>query len=110
MGKNDVLRPHAIGIQDLKYFAVYNRWGQRVFYTTNEGGGLGRDTRRAGAAGGDVCLDGPRVGFLGPVGVEAGDGHLDQIRGIFAGMLGKLAGWADTIVALRRRRVSGRSA
>jgi gliding motility-associated-like protein len=36
-GKNDVLRPHAIGIQVFKYFAVYNRWGQRVFYTTNEG-------------------------------------------------------------------------
>jgi gliding motility-associated-like protein len=38
-GRNDVLRPHAIGIKDFKYFMVFNRWGQRVFYTTNEGAG-----------------------------------------------------------------------
>jgi gliding motility-associated-like protein len=38
-GKNDILRPHAVGIQTLKYFAVYDRWGQRVYFTTNEGGG-----------------------------------------------------------------------
>jgi gliding motility-associated-like protein len=38
-GHNDVLRPHAIGIRDFKYFMVFNRWGQRVFYSTNEGGG-----------------------------------------------------------------------
>jgi gliding motility-associated-like protein len=38
-GRNDVLKPHAIGIRDFKYFAVYNRWGQRMFYSTNEGAG-----------------------------------------------------------------------
>jgi gliding motility-associated-like protein len=38
-GRNDVLKPHAIGIRDFKYFAVFNRWGQRVFYSTNEGAG-----------------------------------------------------------------------
>jgi hypothetical protein len=37
--KNDLLRPHAVGIQVLKYFAVFNRWGQRVYFTTNEAGG-----------------------------------------------------------------------
>jgi gliding motility-associated-like protein len=38
-GHNDVLKPHAIGIRDFKYFVVYNRWGQRLFYSTNEGEG-----------------------------------------------------------------------
>ena len=45
-GRNDVLRPHAIGIKDFKYFKVFNRWGQMVFSTTNEGEGW--DGRVAG--------------------------------------------------------------
>ena len=32
-GHNDVLRAVPIGIRDFKYFVVYNRWGQQVFYT-----------------------------------------------------------------------------
>ena len=38
-GHNDVLRPYTIGIRDFKYFMIFNRWGQRVFYTTAEGAG-----------------------------------------------------------------------
>jgi len=34
-GHNDVLRAIPIGIRDFGYFAVWNRWGQRVFYTTD---------------------------------------------------------------------------
>lgn len=34
-GHNDVLRPALVGIKELKYFAVFDRWGQRIFYTTN---------------------------------------------------------------------------
>ncbi|MBN9383468.1 MAG: gliding motility-associated C-terminal domain-containing protein [Chitinophagaceae bacterium] len=34
-GHNDVLRPVLVGIKELKYFAVFDRWGQRIFYTTN---------------------------------------------------------------------------
>ena len=34
-GHNDILRAIPIGIKDFKYFAVLNRWGQRVFYTSN---------------------------------------------------------------------------
>ncbi|HTR30878.1 MAG TPA: gliding motility-associated C-terminal domain-containing protein [Puia sp.] len=45
-GRNDILRPHAIGIKDFKYFRVFNRWGQMVFSTTNEGEGW--DGRVAG--------------------------------------------------------------
>jgi gliding motility-associated-like protein len=33
-GLNDVIRPIAVGIRRINYFAVYNRWGERVFYTT----------------------------------------------------------------------------
>jgi gliding motility-associated-like protein len=34
-GLNDIVRPIAVGIREIKYFAVYNRWGERVFYTTH---------------------------------------------------------------------------
>jgi gliding motility-associated-like protein len=34
-GRNDVFKAIPIGIREFKYFAVYNRWGQRVFFTTN---------------------------------------------------------------------------
>jgi len=33
-GRNDRLTPFPVGIQTLKYFRVYNRWGQLVFSTT----------------------------------------------------------------------------
>ncbi len=42
-GLNDVIRPIAVGIQQIKYFRIYNRWGQMVFSTTtNEEGWDGR--------------------------------------------------------------------
>ncbi|QJB36402.1 gliding motility-associated C-terminal domain-containing protein [Chitinophaga oryzae] len=34
-GRNDVLRALPFGISEFKFFAVYNRWGHRVFYTTD---------------------------------------------------------------------------
>lgn len=33
-GKNDLLRPVTVGISKLNYFTIYNRWGQRVYSTT----------------------------------------------------------------------------
>jgi gliding motility-associated-like protein len=33
-GKNDVIRPIAVGVQEIKYFRIYNRWGQMIFSTT----------------------------------------------------------------------------
>ena len=33
-GKNDVIRPIAVGILKINYFSVYNRWGELVFTTT----------------------------------------------------------------------------
>jgi gliding motility-associated-like protein len=38
-GKNDVLRPKLIGIKELKYFVVYNRYGEIVYKSTNENQG-----------------------------------------------------------------------
>ncbi len=45
---NDILRAFPVGLKEFKYFAVFNRYGQRVFYTTNanvgwDGKVLGKD-------------------------------------------------------------------
>lgn len=38
-GKNDRLKPISVGMKEIKYFQVYNRWGQLVFTTvTNKQG------------------------------------------------------------------------
>jgi gliding motility-associated-like protein len=33
-GLNDVIRPIAVGVQQIKYFRIFNRWGQMIFSTT----------------------------------------------------------------------------
>lgn len=38
-GLNDILRPIAIGIDKIRYFSIYNRWGQMVFTTSENGRG-----------------------------------------------------------------------
>jgi gliding motility-associated-like protein len=38
-GKNDVLRPKLVGITQFRYFSVYNRWGQLLFTTSEQGKG-----------------------------------------------------------------------
>jgi gliding motility-associated-like protein len=38
-GKNDVLRPKLIGIKELKYFALYNRYGELIHKSANENQG-----------------------------------------------------------------------
>jgi gliding motility-associated-like protein len=38
-GLNDVIRPIAVGMREIKYFRIYNRWGQMVFHTTTNGQG-----------------------------------------------------------------------
>ncbi|MHA4812121.1 T9SS type B sorting domain-containing protein [Flavitalea flava] len=34
-GHNDVLHARPVGIREFKYFAIFNRWGQRIFYTAD---------------------------------------------------------------------------
>lgn len=42
-GLNDVIRPIAVGVQQIKYFRIFNRWGQMLFHTTtNEHGWDGK--------------------------------------------------------------------
>jgi gliding motility-associated-like protein len=38
-GKNDLFKPIGVGIKNIEYFRVYNRWGQMVFNTTVNGKG-----------------------------------------------------------------------
>jgi gliding motility-associated-like protein len=38
-GRNDVVRPIAVGISKINYFTIYNRWGQLLFSTTVNGKG-----------------------------------------------------------------------
>jgi gliding motility-associated-like protein len=35
-GKNDILRPTAVGMKKIEYFSVFNRWGQLVFRSAND--------------------------------------------------------------------------
>ena len=36
-GKNDILKPIPVGITELQYFRIYNRWGQLLFSTSQQG-------------------------------------------------------------------------
>lgn len=38
-GKNEILRPIAVGMKHIEYFSIFNRWGQLVFNTTANGHG-----------------------------------------------------------------------
>lgn len=38
-GLNDILKAIPIGIKEFKYFVVYNRWGQKIFFTSDAGKG-----------------------------------------------------------------------
>ncbi|MEO8403172.1 MAG: T9SS type B sorting domain-containing protein [Chitinophagaceae bacterium] len=37
-GRNDVLRPIAVGMKVIEYFNIYNRWGQLIFTTRGDKG------------------------------------------------------------------------
>ncbi len=38
-GRNDIIAPVAVGMKQINYFSVYNRWGQLVFKTSVNGAG-----------------------------------------------------------------------
>jgi gliding motility-associated-like protein len=45
-GKNDIIKPIPVGITELQYFRIYNRWGQLLFSTSQQG--IGWDGRHNG--------------------------------------------------------------
>ena len=47
-GTNDIFRPIALGIKSLEVFAVYNRWGQLVYTTSQIGQGWDGKLKGAG--------------------------------------------------------------
>ena len=40
-GLNDILRPTLMGVKELRYFRIFNRWGQMIFDTKTERAGWG---------------------------------------------------------------------
>ncbi|MEO6723073.1 MAG: PKD domain-containing protein [Ferruginibacter sp.] len=38
-GRNDIMKPIMLGMRSLKYFRVFNRWGQMLFSTSQQGRG-----------------------------------------------------------------------
>ena len=34
-GINDLLKPRPVGIREFKYFAIFSRWGQRIFFSSD---------------------------------------------------------------------------
>lgn len=38
-GRNDILKPILAGMKQLDFFRIYNRWGEQLFYTREEGKG-----------------------------------------------------------------------
>ena len=38
-GKNDIARPYLVAMKSLKSFSIFNRWGDKIFFTTTYGEG-----------------------------------------------------------------------
>lgn len=74
-GKNDVLRPTLMGLKDMHYFRVFNRWGQLVYETKTKWAGW--DGRSSGA----LQSSGVFVWVVSGIGV---DGNVHIRRGTTA--------------------------
>lgn len=73
-GLNDVLRPQYVGMKKLRYFTIYNRWGELLFSTTDLSAGWdGRQNGKPAATGSFVWM------------LEAEDivGHVYTLKGTF---------------------------
>jgi gliding motility-associated-like protein len=76
--RNDLLRPIAVGIKNIEAFYVYNRWGQLVFSTTENGKGWdGRIKGNLQATGSYVWVV-KATDYLGNAFVEKGTTTLIQ--------------------------------
>jgi gliding motility-associated-like protein len=64
-GKNDVLKPITVGISVLKYFSVYNRWGQLLFTTSEIGKGWDGNFANAQQPAGTYVFMAEGIDYLG---------------------------------------------
>jgi gliding motility-associated-like protein len=77
-GHNDILKVLGFGIQSLKYFRVYNRWGQLVFASANESTGWNGSIGGQPAPGGTYVWMAAGVDFNGRL--MQGEGTVILIR------------------------------
>lgn len=64
-GKNDVLRPITVGITQLNYFSIFNRWGQRIFNTTELNKGWDGNFKGAPQPAGTYVFQAEGIDYLG---------------------------------------------
>ncbi len=64
-GRNDILKPITVGIIQLNYFSIYNRWGNQVFYTTQLGKGWDGTLKGAAQAPGTYVYTTEGTDYLG---------------------------------------------
>ena len=66
-GLNDYLRPSSVGIRQMEYFTVYNRWGQEVYTTKTVGEGWNGSINGTKQASGTFVWMLKAVDFVGKV-------------------------------------------
>jgi gliding motility-associated-like protein len=77
-GHNEVLRVLSAGIKELKYFVVFNRWGQEVFRTSNLADGWDGRTRGESMPAGTYVWSVEAVDLTGRV--QTGKGTVILVR------------------------------
>jgi gliding motility-associated-like protein len=70
--KNDILKPILVGLKSLTYFKVYNRWGQLLFTTSQDGAGWDGSFGGRDLASGTYIFIAEAVDFLGKAIVKKG--------------------------------------
>ena len=70
--KNDILKPILVGMKSLTYFKVYNRWGQLLFTTSQDGTGWDGTFGGRTLASGTYIFMAEAMDFLGKAIVKKG--------------------------------------
>lgn len=66
-GRNDILKPIPVGITNLHYFKIYNRWGEMLFSTTSIGNGWDGTFKGKEQSAGTYVFMAQATDFLGKV-------------------------------------------
>lgn len=64
-GRNDILKPILAGMKHLDFFRIYNRWGQQLFFTREEGKGWDGKLNGADQPGGTYVYTVQAVDYTG---------------------------------------------